>query len=379
MPTGAEESWRYVDIPDDLHESILGEAGSLTIPPDPFLKAFAPRSGQATIVDGRVMEFSGEHVSGIDEANPPGETFGSLVDPRRDIYAAAHLAFASGGVHVRIPKGHEINTPIVVDCQAIAGVSFPHLLVEVEENAGAEVVVVYRSQTGAEPTVVPAVELIVGDGSRLRYQAVQDFSQQTTAVIHQRATVGRDATLSIGEVGLGGRLGRLDLGVLLEGSGAHCEVVGLFFGEGTQTLDYRMVITHRGRSTRSDVLLKGAVEDSAQSVFTGLLTIENQAVRSEAYETNRNLVLSEEAKAHSVPNLEILCNDVMCGHASSVGPLDEEQLYYLGTRGLRQSRAERLLVRGFFREVIERLPIHGADGPLQDAVDRRFARGQVVE
>ncbi|MGH8947598.1 MAG: SufB/SufD family protein, partial [Acidimicrobiia bacterium] len=171
-------------------------------------------------------------------------------------------------------------------------------------------------------------------------------------------------------------LGRLDLGVSLVGDGSSSEVVGLYFGEGEQTLDYRMVIDHQGRSTSSDVFLKGAVEDDAQSVFTGLLRIEKDAARTSTFETNRNLVLSENAKAHSVPNLEILCNDVICGHASSVGPLESEHLYYLMSRGLTRERAERLLIRGFFQQVIDRLPIEGLGEPVSDEVFRRFVAAQ---
>ena len=162
----------------------------------------------------------------------------------------------------------------------------------------------------------------------------------------------------------------------LVGDGSSSEMVGLFFGEGTQTLDYRMLINHVGRSTSSDVFLKGAVEDDAQSVFTGLLRIEKDAQKTSTFETNRNLVLSENAKAHSVPNLEILCDDVICGHGSSVGPLEEGHLYYLQSRGLGKERAERLLIKGFFQEVIDRLPIEGVERPVSEEVFRRFVEAQ---
>jgi Fe-S cluster assembly protein SufD len=171
---------------------------------------------------------------------------------------------------------------------------------------------------------------------------------------------------------LGGRLGRLDLGLDLDGQGSSAEVVGLFFGHQQQTLDYRMVLNHRGRKSTSAVLLKGAVEDAAQSIFSGLVRIEKGAFGASAFETNRNLVLSPDAKAHSVPNLEILCDDVICGHGSSVGPLEEEHLYYLRSRGLTRPRAERLLIRGFFNEVLDRLPVRGMESALAEILDRRF-------
>jgi Fe-S cluster assembly protein SufD len=224
--------------------------------------------------------------------------------------------------------------------------------------------------------MVPEVSLNISDGGNLRFVSLQALDQAASNVVHQRVRIGRDATSRIGEVGLGADLGRLDLGITLEGDGASSEVVGLFFGEGSQTLDYRMLITHIGASTTSDVFLKGAVEDGAQSVFTGLLRIEKSARKTSTFETNRNLVLSENAKAHSVPNLEILCDDVICGHASSVGPLEEDHLYYLLSRGLRKERAERLLIRGFFTEVIDRLPIDAIAAPVSEEVFSRFVQAQ---
>jgi Fe-S cluster assembly protein SufD len=224
--------------------------------------------------------------------------------------------------------------------------------------------------------MVPEIDLRVSDGGRLRFLSVQGLDPAATIVAHQRMTLGRDATGRMGEVGLGAKLGRLDLGVSLVGDGASSEMVGVYFGEGSQTLDYRMLINHSGRNTSSDVFLKGAVEDDAQIVFTGLLRIEKDARRTSTFETNRNLVLSENAKAHSVPNLEILCDDVICGHASSVGPLEDDHLYYLQSRGLSKDRAERLLIKGFFQEVIDRLPIEGLEGPVSEEVFRRFVQAQ---
>jgi Fe-S cluster assembly protein SufD len=271
-----------------------------------------------------------------------------------------------------------MESPLVVEVQAATegSASFPHLHVEVGENAEASILVVYRSADGARLLLLPKVDLEVGDGGRLRFMSVQGVDHAATSVVHQRVVLGRDATSRIGEVGLGAKLGRLDLGVSLVGDGASSEVVGLYFGEGAQTLDYRLLIDHLGKSTTSDVFLKGAVEDDAQSVFTGLLRIEKDAIRTSTFETNRNLVLSENAKAQSVPNLEILCNDVICGHASSVGPLGGDHLYYLQSRGLNRERAERLLIRGFFQEVIDRLPIEGLEEPVSEEVFRRFVTAQ---
>jgi Fe-S cluster assembly protein SufD len=378
-PTGVEEDWRYVDFTprfDDL--SPATEPGA-RLEAGPFLSSVTTTSGRVSIVDGHVVESdaSGVGLSRFADLEDGSGLFGAVpVDHNK--LTAAHVSFAVDGVVVDVPAGHEMESPLVVEIQATTpGVaSFPHLAVRVGENAGARVLVVYRSDDDLDALLVPGVDLEVADGGRLRYLAVQALGHATTSVTHQRIVLGRDATSRVGEVGLGGRLGRLDLGVDLVGDGASSEVVGLYFGEGDQTMDYRMLVNHRGRSTSSDVFLKGAVEDNAQSVFTGLLRIEKDARKTSTFETNRNLVLSENAKAHSVPNLEILCDDVVCGHASSVGPPEEGSLYYLQSRGLSKERAERLLIRGFFQEVIDRLPIEGVEEPVSEEVFRRFVSAQ---
>jgi Fe-S cluster assembly protein SufD len=378
-PTGAEEDWRYVDFDHQFDQLRPVEVAGEPLEPGPFVTSLPGRSGHVLIVDGQVLEHASETATVVpfsDLEADPG--FEALVPIDHNKLTAAHAAFSMDGVSVDIKPGAVMEAPLVVEMQATTPgtASFPHLHVRVGEDSEASVLVVYRSADGASLLMVPRIDLDVGDSGRLRFLSVQGIDHAATSVVHQRATLGRDSTSRIGEIGLGGRLGRLDLGVSLVGDGSSSEVVGLYFGEGDQTLDYRMVIDHQGRSTNSDVFLKGAVEDDAQSVFTGLLRIEKDAARTSTFETNRNLVLSENAKAHSVPNLEILCNDVICGHASSVGPLEPEHLYYLMSRGLSRERAERLLIRGFFQEVIDRLPIAGLERPLSEEVFRRFVTAQ---
>lgn len=378
-PTGAEEEWRYVDLGFDLATLAPATEVGEAIPPGPFLtEALANSSGRIKIVDGSVTEIELDTDALTVKRLADLETAAAAAPVDQDKFAAAHLAFAPDGVRVEVPAGKTTDRPLVIDVQATqaGAVAFPHIEVAVGPEADAGIVVVYRSPDGADIVAVPGVTLEAERGGRLRFVSVQGWGDQTTGVVHQNLRLGRDATGRIGEVGLGGRIGRLDLGVDLDGDGSSAEVVGLYFGEGHQTLDYRLVVNHRGKSTSSDVFLKGAVEDHAQSVFTGLLRIEKDAVRTSAFETNRNLVLSETAKAHSVPNLEILCDDVVCGHGSSVGPLEEEHLYYLQSRGVPRQRAEQMLIRGFFTEVIDRLPVPVVGAPVSEAVFRRFVQAQ---
>ena len=378
-PTGAEEDWRYVEFETPFSNLVSVDEPGAPLGAGPFLTSVLQDSGRVLIVDGAVIaaESPGDTVrrfTELDEAPGPG----GLVPVDHNKLTAAHAAFSTDGVVIDIPKGLVMTDPLIVEIQGVTPetASFPHLVVRVGENAEASVLVEYRSAEGVRLLMVPEIDLDVAAGGRLRYLAVQGLDHAATSVVHQRVTLGRDATARIGEVGLGAKLGRLDLGVRLTGDGSSSEVVGLYFGEGQQTLDYRMVIVHEGKSTTSDVFLKGAVEDDAQSVFTGLLRIEKDARGTSTFETNRNLVLSENAKAQSVPNLEILCDDVVCGHGSSVGPLEQEHLYYLQSRGLTRIRAERLLIRGFFQEVIDRLPIEAVGAPVSEEVFRRFVSAQ---
>lgn len=375
-PTGAEEDWRYVDF--DLPFSSFSPASTPGSPlsPGPFLESLGEISGHVQIIDGHVVDIDSQ-VAGVTRMTDADER-PSAVPVDLNKLAAAHTAFANDGVYVNVPDGVHAEAPLVIEVQGSTEgtASFPHISVRVGTNAETAIIVVYRSAEGQRLLMIPEVSLDLAEGANLRYVSVQGLDHAASSVLHQRVRVGRDATSRIGEIGLGGDLARLDLAINLEGDGSSSEVIGLYFGEGSQTLDYRMVVNHIGRNTLSDVFLKGALEDESQSVFTGLLRIEKDAQKTSTFETNRNLVLSENAKAHSVPNLEILCDDVICGHASSVGPLEGEQLYYLQSRGLRKERAERLLIRGFFTEVIDRLPIDGLAAPVSAEVFRRFLRAR---
>jgi Fe-S cluster assembly protein SufD len=375
-PTGAEEDWRYVEF--DLPFSSLRPPGDVgeRLEPGPFIESLSARSGHVVIVDGQVVEAESDGADLTRMADAPEQDTFVPVDHNK--LAAAHTAFANDGIFIDVPEGRAVEKPLVVEVQGVSEdvASFPHVQVTVGRNAEAEVLLVYRSAEGKRLLMVPEIDLQVLDGGNLRFVSVQSLDHAASNVVHQRVHLGRDATARIGEVGLGADLGRLDLRVNLEGDGSSSNMVGLYFGEGSQTLDYRLVVNHIGRNTTSDVFLKGALEDEAQSVFTGLLRIEKNAQKTSTFETNRNLVLSENAKAHSVPNLEILCDDVVCGHGSSVGPLEEGHLYYLQSRGLRRERAERLLIRGFFTEVIDRLPIDDLAEPVSAEVFRRFLHAQ---
>ena len=254
--------------------------------------------------------------------------------------------------------------------------AFPLITLATGQSSQASVVIRYRSDDDVNALVVPNLEFVVGDNSHLKVTVVQNWGSNTTSISHLQATVGRDASLHLGEAGLGGTLSRLQLQIDLEGNGSSANVVGAYFGDETQTLDYRYTMHHQGLNTDSDMFLKGAVQGDSLSIFTGMIRIDEEAQKTNAFQTNRNLILSDGAAAQSVPNLEILANDVRCGHGSTMGPLDEEQRYYLMSRGLDLPRSNRLLVHGFFNEALERFPEPAIADVVTSWIDAKYRAAQ---
>jgi Fe-S cluster assembly protein SufD len=322
------------------------------------------------------LEAKGVKVCGIAtcDADEIASLLGTCSDASPDAFTALHDAFLAGGAYVKVPRGVVVDKPVVVlhwsEGDGLA--SFPHTLVVAED--GAEVTVFDRygstdTRAGGTGHFVDAVvELVVGDNAHVRYLSVQEHGPHTWQVALQRAHLGRDASLKSSVVALGGSYARLRSESLLAGSGAESDLTAVYFGDGHQMLDFRTLQDHDAPNTRSDLLFKGAVEDTAQSVYSGLIRIRPAAQKSVAFQTNRNLVLTEGASAESIPNLEIEANDVKCSHASTVGPIDDDQLYYLESRGIPPEDAERLIVLGFFDDVLERLPVSALSQGLRRSV-----------
>nr|MDP9006752.1 SufD family Fe-S cluster assembly protein [Actinomycetota bacterium] len=218
-----------------------------------------------------------------------------------------------------------------------------------------------------------------GPASRLRYVHGQVLGPQLWQLGRQLSRAERDAAFSTAMVALGGDYARLEVESTLAGRGSSGEMLAVYFGEERQMHDFRSLQDHVAPRTTSNLLFKGAVQGRARSVYTGLIHIGKQAAGVDAFQTNRNIKLSEGAWAESVPNLEIENNDVRCSHASAVGPVDEDQRYYLESRGVPPARAERLIVLGFFEEVLERLAVPTAVAPLRAEIvaklDRRDRQG----
>jgi Fe-S cluster assembly protein SufD len=258
--------------------------------------------------------------------------------------------------------------------------SFPHTLVVAED--GSEVTVFDRygsTDTGVDTTghlVDAVVELVVGDGAHVRYLSVQEHGPHTWQVALQRAHLGRDASLRSSAVALGGDYARLRSESRLDGQGGESDLLAVYFGDGTQMLDFRTLQDHAAPNTRSDLLFKGAVEDEARSVYSGLVHIRPEANRARAFQTNRNLVLTEGARAESIPNLEIETGEIRgAGHASATGRFDDEQLFYLQARGIPEPEARRLVVLGFLSEIVQRIGLPELEAELIETIEIELARG----
>lgn len=386
MPSEKEEAWRYVELDFDLDDFAPAPSpGPPMASSDGTIGALTSGGGRAVIIDGHTVSAVGDGISFgplADGLDSHGDLLRTVADKGvpidLDKFSAANYAFGTDGVFLHVASGQAVSEPILVDIQTVTGgtASYPRIEIAVDDNAEATVVIAYRSPDEMRSVLVPHIDAIVGDNARLRIGVVQDVSYETVVVAQARITVGRDASVTLSEVGLGADLGRLHLTVDLIGRGAHATVLGAYFGEGDQTLDYRYYMNHVGENTTSEMFLKGAVEDEALSVFTGMIRIEEGAQKTNAHQTNRNLILSDGAAAQSVPNLEILANDVRCGHGSTMGPLDAEQRYYLMSRGLDRKQADRLQVRGFFEAVIGRMPDVVASS-VRDRINRKFVDAQL--
>jgi Fe-S cluster assembly protein SufD len=271
-------------------------------------------------------------------------------------------------VVVDVPAGVTVPAPIIVRHTGPADGQVAATEVVVHLGEGAEATVVECHAGGGAGLVLPATRVTAARGARAGYAAVQQLATATWSIGTLDLVGDQEATVVAGLAGFGGDYARLRTDCRLVGRGASGTLLAAYFGTGDQTLDYRTFQEHVAPDTTSNLLFKGTVSDRSRSVYTGLIRVAKEARGTNAFQTNRNIKLSEEAWAESVPNLQIENNDVHCSHASAVGPIDEEQRFYLESRGVPTRVAERLIVAGFFAEVFDAFPSTGLRPQLDDAV-----------
>ena len=299
----------------------------------------------------------------------------SLVHADRDRFAALHAAFFTGGTFLYVPDGVVIDQPIIGQhFSHEAGTSvLPHTLIVAGHNAKFDYLDEYIAEHDDEAGFRSgSTEIFLGEGSTVGYVAVQKWGRNVWHFADQRAELGKDSTLRLFNVTLGGKFSKTRVEASLAGEGSNAELKAIYFASGEQFFDFHTLQDHRVGNTRSDLLFKGALSGTARTVYAGLIRIEKHAARSDAYQANRNLVLSDKAKATSIPMLEIDNNDVRCTHGATVGPVDPEHLFYLRSRGIPEPTAKRMLIQGFFGDVLDRIPFEHARRLVEAELESRI-------
>ena len=315
---------------------------------------------------------------------PPGVIFCSLeeavrrcpdvvrehLDAREGKFLSLNAALWAGGAFVYVPEGIEVEVPLEASHPGAGEALFPRTLVIVER--GGALVFVDRFGGGAGAFSSAATHIVVGDGARLSYVSLQERGEQTWHFSTERAIIGRDASVDVVIAALGGFLSKSYVETVLTGPGSQANLVGVVLTDGQQHIDHQTLQEHLAPHTTSNLLLKSAVKGYSQSIFAGLVRMPREAQQSDAFQEARALLLSEHAKADAIPKLEIVANDVRCTHAGAIGQVDEEQKFYLMTRGIPEHEAERLIVTGFFEPALERIPVEHVRESTRKALAERL-------
>ena len=273
-------------------------------------------------------------------------------------FAALHAAFGGGGVVVYVPRGMDVAQPVYVSQELTRGgvAAFPHVLVYAEAESRVTVIGESYSEDTGYALAVPIVEVLARDGAEVHYVDLQRWGRDLFVLPQLRSVSGRDARTTLAAIGLGGGTVKGSVGCDLAAPGGEGNLLGLLFPDETQHYELDTMQLHRAPHTTSKLSFKTALEDHGVSISNGMVRIQPEAQKSDAFQENRNLLLSAGTTADPIPALEILANDVRCSHGTTIGPIDEDQTFYLQCRGLRRPEAQRLIVHGFFQQVLDRIP-----------------------
>ncbi|MEY9990450.1 Fe-S cluster assembly protein SufD [Streptomyces sp. V4I8] len=348
VPHGREEEWRFTPL-----ERLRG-----------LHDGTAVATGDGLQVTVEAPEGVTVETVGRDDAR-----LGKAGTPVDRVAAQAYSAFEKAGV-VTVPKETVLTEPIRIAVHGTGGVAYGHQVVEL--GAFAEAVVVI-DHTG-DAVLAANVDYILGDGAKLTVVSVQDWDDKAVHVGQHNALIGRDATFKSFVVTFGGDLVRLHPRVAYAGTGGEAELFGLYFTDAGQHQEHRLLVDHNTPHCKSNVAYKGALQgDDAHAVWIGDVLIEAKAEGTDTYEMNRNLVLTDGARVDSVPNLEIETGEIVgAGHASATGRFDDEQLFYLMARGIPADEARRLVVRGFFAELVQQIGVDDIQERLLVKIDEEL-------
>ena len=386
IPSQATEEWRYTDLSEFDLSFVPHTPGHGNGAPEPDGEVggalLQHNSSIVLTTSGQDLAAQGVILQDLDQA---AAEHPELVEPHlhrlvptdRSKFAALHGAFRTGGTFLYVPDDVRVDLPLqtLTWLDADGAAVFPHTLIVTGTNA--EVTFIDRTSS---PDLTRAfsdaiTEIVVGDGSHVRYVSIQEWGEGVTHLSVVRTEVGRDAEIRTLAIGFGADLARVENEVILGQPGGFSEQLGIFFADGQQHFDHRSIQDHVAPNCSSDLLYKGALRDESRAVYSGWVHVRPDAQKTEAMQTSRNIVLSEHAKADAIPNLEIEANDVKCGHAASVGPVDEDTVFYLTSRGIPSDEAERLIVSGFFQEVLDRVRIDQVRASAELTIQEELERG----
>jgi Fe-S cluster assembly protein SufD len=347
IPNSSHEDWRFTPL------RRISE----------FFEPFEPDG----VIDGDQSVPAGAHVDTVDPSTL--EAFGAALTPADRVSALA-MAHAKRGLHVRVDAGAELDAPIILFRKGISGRSYTHHVVEVGANSRATLVIDHRGSI----KVAANIEFVIGDGASLDVIVVNAADPGSVQLSSYAALVGRDATYRHVNVTLGGSVVRIVPTVRFGGRGGRAQLLGVGFAGSGQHFEGRLFIDHAEPDCTSNVLYKNALlGESARTVWIGDVRIRPSATGTGTYEMNRNLLLSDGARADSVPNLEIETGNIAgAGHASATGRFDDLQLFYLQSRGIPQDEARRLVVRGFFADVVERIGVPDLQDQIMTEIEARL-------
>jgi Fe-S cluster assembly protein SufD len=400
MPTVRLEEWRYTNLKKKLDldslrlsdtEAPSGEASTWPERLRTAMEEDHEASGHIVIIDGHVVHAAvderlaaqGVILESLHEAVTNHEELvrehlaTDAVPAEEGKFAALNAALWIDGIFLYVPKGVQLERPVrVTRWLSQSGTAyFSRVLIVAEPRSQISYVDEVLSDDFESQTYMStAVELFARDGAQVQYVAVQRLGRGAFYQSVQRTLAERDAKLDTLNVALGASVTRVDLNARLLGPGANSDMLGLYFGDGDQHFDFNTSQDHVAANTSSNLLYKGALDGKSRAAFRGIIRVLPGAQGTDAYQTNRNLLLSSGARADSLPNLEIQADDVKCSHGATVGQLDAEAKFYLMSRGLSRIQAERLVVLGFLGEVLAKLPLGGVVDKVTKVIEQKLAQ-----
>ena len=393
LPTTKDEAWRRTDlrkipfdsfqlpadgayedlapIPEALLKPLVGEehGGQITLLPGGSQVSLAPE------ISAKGVVFTDFKTAEKDHPELLAKLIGTVVRAEDGKFAALTAALSQNGILLYVPRGVQVEEPLhSIMWGAGADLAhLSHLVVYIDEGASATYVHEAASpdEDGASMHA-GIVEITVSDGANLRFVELQSWGKNVWNFSHERAKIGRDANLDWVFGAVGSRLTKNFSDLDLAGVGAAGKMSGFYFADGNQHLDHDTQQNHLARNTSSDLLFKGALKENSRSVWQGMVYVAPEAQKTDGYQANRNLLLSKNARADSIPGLEISADDVRCSHGSTVGKIDAEPLFYLLSRGIPEDDAERLMVEGFFDPIMQRIPFEGVRDRFQKTIKEKL-------